>query len=106
MFSDLRQAFRSLTASKGFSALVIFVLDLGIGASTAIFGIVNGVLLKPLPFSDPERLVTIVDLLRGEEDPDLSFPDFADIRAQARTLDRLAAHTSTGVTMTGQGEAV
>src|SRR5437867_1981608 len=106
MFTDLRQALRTLIASKGFSALVIAVLAVGIGANTAIFSIVNGVLLKPLPFADAERLVSIVTLLRGEEEPDASFPDFVDWRAQTKTMDRMAAYAGNGVTMTGRGEAV
>ena len=52
MFTDLRQALRLIVKSPGFSSLIVIVLALGIGANTAIFSIVNGVLLKPLPFAD------------------------------------------------------
>jgi putative ABC transport system permease protein len=105
MVTDLRQAFRTLTTSKGFSALVIGVLAVGIGANAAIFSVVNGVLLKPLPFTDSARLVAVLDVLRGEEQPDCAFPDYLDWRAQSKTMDGMAAYVGTGATMTGQGEA-
>src|SRR5262249_36623562 len=105
MFTDLRQAFRTLRTSKGFSALVIVVLAVGIGANTAIFSIVNGVLLKPLPFSDSGRLVAVTETLRGEEESDSAYPDFLDFRAQSRTLGRLSAYAGNGTTLTGQGAA-
>ena len=59
MFTDLRQALRFLLKSPGFSVLIVIVLALGIGATTAIFSIVNGVLFKPLPFHDPSRLLAL-----------------------------------------------
>src|SRR5207245_6288978 len=104
MFFDIRQAFRGLTTSKGFSALVIFVLALGIGATTAIFSIVNGVLLKPLPFPDASRLVAIHSQVRGERDSS-SVPDFQDWKAQAGSSDRMAASTGNTVTLAGGSRA-
>ena len=83
MFTDLRQALRVLLKSPGFSAVVVVVLAVGIGANTAIFSIVNGVLLKPLPFADASRLV--VDQRRScaaKTTNSASFPDFTDWRAQ------------------------
>ena len=68
MFSDLRQAFRTLTASKGFSLLIVGVLAVGISANAAMFSIVNGVLPKPLPLADPQRLVSVETTVRGEPD--------------------------------------
>jgi putative ABC transport system permease protein len=104
MFAELRQAFRTLRKSPGFSALVIIVLAVGIGANTAIFSIVNGVLLRPLPFTDASRLVAVDTTTRNEPD-DTSYPDFLDWRAQTTTLDRLAAYTGAAVTLTGAGDA-
>src|SRR2546423_731892 len=104
MISDVRQAVRTLLKSPGFSALVIAVLAVGIAANTAIFTIVDAVLLKPLPFAGAGRLVAIDTSLRGEPDS-TSYPDFVDWRAQATTLDRLAAYAMAGVTLTGNGEA-
>ncbi|HEY2906906.1 MAG TPA: ABC transporter permease [Vicinamibacterales bacterium] len=104
MLSDLRQALRVLTKSPGFTALVVAVLAVGIGATTAIFSIVDGVLLKPLPFSEPSRILSIETLVRGEPD-ETSYPDLMDWRAAAKTLDRIGASTSMPATLTGRGEA-
>ncbi len=104
MFTDLRQALRLLYTSPGFSTLVVIVLALGIGANTAIFSIVNGVLLKPLPFADPSRLVAIDTTVRNEPD-DTAYLDVLDWRAQATTLEHIAAYATAAVTLTGHGEA-
>src|SRR4029077_14419881 len=104
MSTDLRQALRVLTKSPGFTALVVAVLAVGIGATTAIFSIVDGVLLKPLPFADSSRIVSVETLVRGEPD-DVSYPYLQDWRAGAKTIDRLAAFASMPATLTGRGEA-
>src|SRR5262252_6356374 len=104
MISDLRQALRTLLKSPGFSALVVVVLALGISANTAIFSIVDGVLLKPLPFADPAALVSVETTVRGEPD-NTSYPDFLDWREQTRSFDKLAVYTSNGSTLTGVGDA-
>jgi len=104
MFSDLRQAFRTLTASKGFSLLIVGVLAVGISANAAMFSIVNGVLLKPLPLADPQRLVSVETTVRGEPDG-TSYPDFLDWRAQTSSFDALAVYASSGITLTGVGDA-
>ena len=80
MFTDLRQALRLLLKSPGFSAIVVIVLALGIGANTAIFSIVNGVLLKPLPFAESSRLVALDTTVRNEPD-DSAYLDVADWHA-------------------------
>src|SRR5262245_14918432 len=104
MLSDLKQAFRTLTASKGFSLLIVGVLAVGISANAAMFSIVNGVLLKPLPFADAQRLVAVDTTTRGEPDA-TSYPDFLDWRAQTSSFDTLAVYASNGTTLTGVGEA-
>jgi putative ABC transport system permease protein len=104
MYSDLRQALRTLTKNAGFSTLVIGVVAVGIGATTAIFSIVNGVLLKPLPFPEASRLVVIRSQVRGEGDS-ASVPDFRDWKAQSKTLEHMAAFASNTVTLTGRGAA-
>src|SRR3954464_2273054 len=103
MFTDFRQALRLLRKSPGFSALIVIVLALGIGANTAIFSIVNGVLLKPLPFSDASRLVSIDTTVRSEPD-DSAYLDVMDWR-QSTTVENIAAYATAAVTLTGHGEA-
>ena len=104
MFPDLRQALRLLYTSPGFSALIVIVLALGIGANTVIFSIVNGVLLKPLPFAEAARLVAIDTTVRNEPD-DSAYLDVLDWRAQSAMVDHIAAYATAAVTLTGHGEA-
>src|SRR5215471_9937173 len=100
MFTDLRQAVRTVRKSPGFSALVVLVLAVGIGANTAIFSVVDGVLLKPLPFANGARLVAVDTTLKGQPD-DSSYFDFVQWHAQTKTLERLAAYTGAAATLTG-----
>ncbi len=104
MFTDLRHALRVLLKSPGFAAAVVAVLALGIGANTAIFSIVYGVVLKPLPFADSSRLLALQTTTRGEPD-DASYPDVGDWAAQSKTIDRMAGYAENGATLTGAGEA-
>src|SRR3954453_11948809 len=104
MFTDFRQALRLLLKSPGFSALIVIVLALGVGANTAIFSIVKGVLLKPLPFLDAARLVAIDTTVRNEPD-DSAYLDVLDWRAQSATVDHIAAYATAAVTLTGHGDA-
>ena len=82
MVSDLRHAIRLLAKTPGFTIIVVLVLTLGIGANTAIFSIVNGVLLQPLPFANPDRLVAVDTTVRNEPS-NTAYLDFLDWRAQA-----------------------
>jgi putative ABC transport system permease protein len=102
--ADLRQAIRAFRKAPGFSVLVVAVLAVGIGANTAIFSIVNGVLLRPLPFAGADRLVAVDSTTRNEPDTS-SYPDFLDWHARATTFDRLAAYDTVAVTLTGVGDA-
>ena len=105
---DLKYASRSLRRRPGFSAVVILTLALGIGATTAVFSVVDGVLLRPLGFRDPERLVRVANYpLDGNPEkvsgPIFSYPDFADVRDQSRSFEQLAAVRGWEVTFTATG---
>jgi putative ABC transport system permease protein len=103
MFQDLRFAVRLLMRDRGFSALAVLVLAAGIGANVAIFSVVNGVLLEPLPFDDPERLVKIdgVQVSRGNRLGGVSLQDFLDWRDQTRSFQAMAAFNARSANISG-----
>jgi predicted permease len=89
---DIRYALRLLAKSPGFTAVVVLTLALGIGANTAIFSLVEGVLLAPLPFSQPDRLVVVWQKnLTLKKDISTSYPDFQDWQRSARSFQEMAA---------------
>lgn len=102
---DVRYALRRLVKGPGFTLVAVLTLALGIGANSAIFSVVYGVLLKPLPFADPERLVAIYHLSEGHRTT-MSGPNFVDVRALSTTLVDAAAFSRTRVILTGRGEPV
>jgi putative ABC transport system permease protein len=105
---DIRYGLRVLAKSPGFSCVVVLTLALGIGANTAIFSVVSAVLLQPLPFPQPDRLVDLVrvDSRTGEKSRAQSYPDFADLRGQSTSLEAAAAYDESSATMTGMGDPV
>jgi putative ABC transport system permease protein len=105
LWQDVRYGARMLRKSPGFCALVIFTLALGIGANTAIFSLVEAVLLRPLPYPHASRLVDLWARSDVFDFPNLgvSLPDLADIRAQSRSFEQLAAYNYSQVDLTGQG---
>lgn len=96
MSSDFRHALRSLTKQPGFAAMAVLTLALGIGTTTAIFSAVHGVLIRPLPFADEDRLVIVAasDVRHGWDERALSYPNFADLRDRNRTLVSMGAWAS------------
>lgn len=103
MINDFTYALRVLIKTPGVSAIAILTLALGIGANSAIFSVIETVLLKPLPFTNPQQLVAVWSRVKGESDRETnSFPDYADIREQSRTIDGLASYTLAG-TVLGTG---
>ena len=104
---DLRYAIRALRKSPGFTAIAALTLALGVGVTTAIFSVVNAVMLRPLPFEDPDRLVRILESNIERDRPTfaVSHPNFLDWRSQARSFESLAATNNAGFTWTANGEA-
>jgi predicted permease len=89
---DVRYASRMLRKSPGFTAISIFTLALGIGANTAVFSVVNGVLLSPLPYREPERIVKLWESLPGMTQIMVSYPDYKDWKLRARVFDDIALY--------------
>src|SRR5437773_12124772 len=105
MLNDLRYALRQLAKSPGFAAVTILTLALGIGACTAIFSVVNAVLLRPLDYPDPSRLVVIRETqLPHFPEFSVSPPNFLDWEKQTKSFERLAAYSGAGLNLTGEGE--
>jgi putative ABC transport system permease protein len=106
LFQDLRFGLRMLRKNPGFSLIAILTLALGIGANTAIFSVVNAVLLRPLPYAAPERLVFIYNSAPGWGIQKLGLfeAEFLRLRDQARALEQVSLYTSTTLTLTGAGE--
>lgn len=102
--TDLRFAGRMLTRRPAFAALVICTLALGIGATTAIFSVVNPILLDPLPYPGPDRLVMVWESERDGSRSNVGFATFADIRAESKSLASVAAISLWQPTLTGRAE--
>jgi len=103
MFTDFRYALRMLVKAPGFTIIAILTLALGIGANSAIFSVIDAVLLRPLPFSKPDQLIAVWSKIAGESEKETgSFPDYADLRDQSQTIDSLFAYTR-GSSILGTG---
>ena len=96
MFKDLQYALRQLRKSPGFSLTVIFTLALSVGLSTAVYSVIDAVILRPLPFAQPEKIVAIAGTSRSGYSQPESWPSYADKRAQARSYQALAAYQGYG----------
>src|SRR5689334_12523933 len=105
MFSDLRYAFRQLIKNRGFAAVAILTLALGIGACTAIFSLVDTVLLRPLPYPEAERVMVLRQKFKGERDIPFSWPNFQDVRRENHSFDALAITQRGEYTISGNGAA-
>src|SRR3954465_10351361 len=94
MISDFKYALRMLTKTPGFAAIAILTLALGIGANSAIFSVIDSVLLRPLPFAKPNQLLAVWSKVVNESEKETgSFPDYVDLRDQSQNLDSMFAYT-------------
>jgi predicted permease len=107
LLQDLRYAFRSLLRQPSFTLTAILTLALGIGATTAIFSVFNGVLLRPLAFDEPDRLVAVTNFWTrtGRSSPNVSAPDFHDWESQSRSFEALGYYTGGEWSVTVDGAA-
>jgi putative ABC transport system permease protein len=105
VIQDLKHAYRSLTRTPAFTAVALATLALGIGANTAIFSVVRGVLLRPLPYRDPGRLVVVWEDLIREENHKFSVaePNYTDLASRASSFQGFAAQIGRGFALTGAG---
>src|SRR6185369_9020541 len=107
LIKDIRFGIRSLLKRPGFTFIAIITLGLGIGANSAIFSVVNGVLWRPLPYRNPQQLVSVWENHQARGGPErewFSPPDFADWRDQNSSFSQLAALNDWAPTLTGRDE--
>ena len=104
LLQDLRYAARMLRKNLGFTVVAVLTLALGIGANTAIFSVVNAVLLRPLPYLHPDRLVFLSETSQQIPDMSISMADFNDWRAMNSVFESTVAYQTDSVTLTGQGQ--
>ena len=101
---DLHYALRQLRKNRGFTAVAVLTLALGIGANTAIFSVVNAVLLNPLPFLHADRIVSMFEETKNFPEGSISYPNFLDWQRDNRSFEAMAAYRSTDGSITGVGQ--
>ncbi|HEX7334557.1 MAG TPA: ABC transporter permease [Pyrinomonadaceae bacterium] len=102
---DLRYALRGLRKHRGFTVVAVITLALGIGANTAIFTVINTVLLRPLPYEQPDQLVVLMEMI-SDRPAGVSYPNFVDWRKQSTSLENIAAvRNRESFNLTGAGES-
>ena len=104
LLQDLRYGIRMLRKSPGFAAVAVITLALGIGANTAIFSVVNGVLLNPLPYAQPDQLVALYKRTTQFAEASIPYPNFLDWQRENRSFSALAAYRHDDFSLTGIGE--
>src|SRR5947209_8524595 len=108
LIQDIRYGIRMLGKSPAFTVVAIITLALGIGANTAIFSIINSVLLRPLPFPQPDRLMFVTEMVARPSGPlamsAISYPDYFDWRSQNHVFQGIAAYHDDQFTLTGSGQ--
>jgi putative ABC transport system permease protein len=105
LLQDIKYAIRMLLKNPGITAIVILALALGIGANTAIFSVVNSVLLRPLPYEEADRLVFLNEKSPVLDEMSISYPNFEDWRAQNQSFEKIGVYNRASYNLTGVGEA-
>jgi len=105
LIQDLRYGLRMLAKSPGFTVMAILTLTLGIGANTALFSVVNGVLFNPLPYPHPEQLVWLAESKPNFSSGSISWPNFKDWQKENRTFSGMGLYRGNNFNLTGHGEA-
>src|SRR5437867_1984952 len=105
LWQDIRYGARMLRKNPGFTTVAVLTLAFGIGANTAIFSVVNGVLLRPLPYREPGKLVQLRADRPGSPSTFIGSATFVDVKAQSQSLARVAAYSGGDMTRTGAGPA-
>src|SRR5262245_47249857 len=104
LWQDLRFGARMLMKHPGFTLIAALTLALGIGANTAIFSVINTVLLKPRPYAESERLVAVWEVRKNGARGSVSYPNFVDWRSQNSVFERITVYRQMTMTLTGGAE--
>jgi putative ABC transport system permease protein len=105
LWPDIRYGARMLMKNPGITFVVILALALGIGANTAIFSVVNAVLLRPLPYHEPDSLVFLHERSAVLDEMSISYPNFTDWRNQNHVFEKIGVYNRDSYNLTGVGEA-
>ena len=107
MLQDIRHALRVMLKDASITAAAIAILALGIGSTTTVFSLVNGILVRPLPYPEPDRLVAVAEFHTGSTEfgNSVAFPNYQDIRARTRLLQDIGLYSEGQTTIRGEGEA-
>jgi len=107
LWNDLRFAMRMMRKAPAFTVVAVLVLALGVGANTAMFSVINAVLLRPLPFQEADRLVWLTEVLKSNTTDEVTLtPDFMDWRIQNHVFTAMAAYNAFDRTLTGAGDSI